>query len=212
MIRTLGLIFISLVFIFSSTICFAEECHSHPFLKKGFNMSNYNSCRIRIQQCPSQGPVPENSCVDQVVKQHSVCNQLKILGELLHADPSALTIEKQGSFALIDHFFTADGHHNYLIITPLGCIIDTNIDPINLNSSLKEQYKHLQLVFVNWSKPVFQSKIDKTQYFTVLIRVTKNCLACQIIGWAKVSFVFNHSGNLKNIVLESFSRDIPKKE
>jgi len=181
------------------------ECKPLPFMQTGFNMANYQLCQSLVSQCPKQGPVLNQACVDEAFKKNKACEQLKNLTETLHGNVSSISVEQLGKLALIENTFVADGQHNYYVLSSDACLIDTNTDPFNLNPALKEQYKHMELVFVNWSKPTFQSQPNGTQSVTSLLKVTKNCRACEIIGWAKIRFDFNKAGKYINTKLLSFT-------
>lgn len=202
-----GLITVIFLSITLVTISVSAQCKSYEFLRQGFNWDNYENCQKLIHQCPRKGLFPDISCVMQVAKESPVCSQFRILSEVLGGDPSVITAEAKGPFAVVDHAFAADGQHGYYILSPQGCILDTNVDPFNLNAALKEHYEHVQVVIVNWDKPQFESLSDGTQSFTVLLKVTKNCLACEVIGWAKIRFDFTKDGEFIKTNILSFNRE-----
>lgn len=183
-----------------------QTCKSYSFLKHGLNLNDVEHCQYHLKSCPKTGPVLDQACVKQIIKNDQACRQLNKLSDVLNADIATLTFEKFEQFILVDQVFPADGQHNYYIITPRGCLTNTKIDPRQLSSALKKQYKNTIFMIVNWGKPKFQVNPNGTVSFSVLLKVTKNCLACESIGWVKVRYDFAKNGKLIKTNLLSFSK------
>lgn len=191
--------------LFASTGPF-QTCKSYTFLKSGFNLTDAERCQAHLKSCPKTGPVLDQACVKKIVNTDLSCRQLNKLADALNADISTLSFEKLDQFILVDQVFPADGQHNYYIISPSGCMANTKVDPRRLSTSLNKIYKNTLFMIVNWGKPKFQVNPNGTVSFYVLLKVTKNCLACELIGWAKVRYDFAKNGRLVRTTLLSFGK------
>jgi hypothetical protein len=186
------------------------QCKNYGFLKQGFHLNDYTNCQSLIHQCPKQGLLPDQACVKQVIEKHQSCYQLKALSAAINGDPATISAEPMAKFTIIDQVFIADGQHSYYLISPQGCLVNTNIDPRVLSPSLKKQYKNTEFMHVNWDKPTSQNHPNGSQSFIATLKVTDTCLACKVIGWAKIRFDFAKNGILIKTSLESFRKGSTK--
>lgn len=183
----------------------ANECTNGVLLTNGFNLENYTNCQALIKQCPPDGLMPNESCVRKVVEKNISCRQLNALVNVIDATPVTISAEQAGKIILVTQYFMADGQESYYLISSQACLITTNIDPRDLSASLKKRYKDTAFMAINYGKPTSQIHSDKSQSFIATLKVTKTCLACDIIGWAKIKFDFMENGHLEEINLESFN-------
>ncbi|MBA3660411.1 MAG: hypothetical protein H0W64_01670 [Gammaproteobacteria bacterium] len=181
------------------------ECKSYPFLKPAFSETNYRNCKQLLQSCPLSGPYPSTACIQQIAKNNRSCNQLSQLAKVLHATPATLSMERIGNFALIDQVFIADGQHSYYILTPKNCLINTKIDPRNLSAALKEDYKNFPFVITNWDKPKIVKTGDQITNIIATLKITKTCIACELVGYAQIHYEFDEAGKLINVNLPNDS-------
>jgi len=182
----------------------SEQCKFHPFIKNGFNIQDYKRCATRIHQCPVKGILPDNACVQKVIAEHPYCAQLAKISHVIGSDPSVVSAKEVGSgFVIIDQAFLADGQNTYYLISPKGCLIKTNRDPRDFSTALKKQYPDTDFIIVNWGEPklLHQADGDKQSFMTVL-KITKGCLACELIGYAKIHFDFTTQGDLIKISVQ----------
>ncbi len=183
------------------------RCVEHAFLKNGFSMNDYNQCRALMNKCPASGALPDISCVDKVAAENKVCSQLHQLAQVTNGVLDLIVIEKNDQLLLVDQHFPADGQQHYYIISPKHCIVDTQIDPRDLSQALKNKYQKMELMLVNWEKPVLQTHNDGSQTINSKLKVTDTCLACKIVGYAQLKFDFDKKGVLTKISLEKFSEN-----
>lgn len=180
-------------------------CNKPSFLKPGFNLNDYNLCKQHISsECPNKGMFPDETCVSKVLKENSVCKQLNMLAQTINMPPSAVNAKAVANFTLIDAAFTADGQHQYYIISRDGCLVNTLVDPRNLDKALAKRYQKNSFVIVTWKEPTYQRLANGEQIFTAIFKVTDGCIACSIVGWAKVEFHFSKNDALTKTVLVSF--------
>lgn len=184
----------------------------YSFLNQGFNIHNYQQCNKLMQSCPVD-IFPDARCLKKVLQTHSVCRQLAQLTDVL--DTPFITVKQIANFSLITENFPADGQSSYTILSK-GYLINTNIDPRELDVSLAKKYKTTSFFIVNWDEPKYQKNKDESQSFLAKIKITKACLACSSIAFATIEFKFNQSGDylgpqLKNFQLTSDSLEKNKK-
>lgn len=183
------------------------ECKDYLFLKRGFYMNDYKICQESLKQCPLNGDMPDLACIDAIAKNNRACHQLDKLSKVINGNPSTLSAVSAGRFAIIDQILPADGQHSFYIISPRGCLVETNIDPRELDRSLLRKYRRKDLMTVNWESPKRHINTDGSQSFTALLKITDTCVACEVIGWAKIRFDFDKKGELIQTELESFRSD-----
>lgn len=175
----------------------------YPFLKQGFNISSYQKCRTLIRKCPLEGVFPALSCVNKIVGENRVCAQFAKVVDIVSADLTTLLAKQVKGFTLFDVLYTADGQHEYYILSK-GHLINTNSDPRSLSDVFAKQYKTTSLFIVNWGEPKYHVNPDGSQHFTTVLKITEGCLACPIIGWATLAFNFTKKGNFLSIKLIHF--------
>lgn len=140
----------------------------------------------------------------------AVCQQTNRLAKQLNMPLSTISAEKVGEYTLITVYFIADGQQQYYIIAPDDSVINTLVDPRKVSKSLAKRYKNADFMLVNWDAPKYQAGANGQSSFVSQVRVTKTCLACEVIGFAKIKFDFSAQGHLSNVSLVSFGeRNIP---
>lgn len=191
-----------LLFLFSALAKADIKSHEHyySFLSQGFNMNNYQQCNKLIQSCPAD-IFPDASCVEKIFQTKNVCQQFRKLTDII--GKTLITVKQIASFSLITENFPADGQNNYYILSK-GYLIDTNIDPRELDASLAKKYKKTPFFIVNWGEPQYQNNKKGLQSFMVVLDVTDHCLACPRIALATIEFKFNNIGDYLGPQLKSF--------
>lgn len=182
-------------------------CMDHRFLQKGFSLKHYTECKTLIGTCPNNGPLPGIHCVKIITAKNKVCSELNNLANQLQTDPSLLTAKQYNNLILIDQFFPGDGQHQYHIITPQSCLIDTHIDPRTLSVAVRKKTHGMNFLIVNWGAPTYKMNADGTQAFDIKLRISDNCLACELIGWAEITLNFDKLGNMSRIDFDKLSHD-----
>jgi hypothetical protein len=177
------------------------SCRDYPFLKQGFNINHYQQCQKLIQKCPSNGIVADESCVKKISQANSVCKQFNQLAEVVEMPITSITAKKLTNFTVIDKSFSADGQDQYYLISPAGCMLDTQIDPRKLDLVLANQYKNVEFIFVNTKEPQYKVGADNSHNFLLSFEIAKNCLACERIGHFAINFNFDQAGNLHEVSL-----------
>lgn len=198
---------LAIVVLFFPALAIAQHyatCNPVPLLQQGFNIDHYQKCTALIRQCPKTGPIVNQSCVNQVTANNAVCNQLKSLADHLKTSVDSLSAKKIANFTIITQLFVADGQEQYFILTPNACLIDTVIDPRKLDNNIAKQYKSNSFLIMNSGVPRYQVNRDGSKTFITLLKVTKGCRACPVIGWATIHSNFTADGSLKDTTLESF--------
>lgn len=179
-------------------------CDDQPFLRNGFDMTRYQLCQTQVAHCTQKEMSQQSTCQQHAYTVSPACAQLNKLATTLSAHASDLHIEKVGAYALVDHFYRADGQHDYFIISPSGCMVNTNIDPRTISAAVDKQYNQLKLLTINWEKPYYEAINDKDTFYST-VKVTKDCLACAVVGWKKVTFTFNKKGKLLSVQILNFT-------
>ncbi|NNM58479.1 MAG: hypothetical protein HKM04_01525 [Legionellales bacterium] len=170
-------------------------------------MSDYNACKAGIEQCPKTGPYYDNSCVSKTVEQNASCQSVSSIAKAVNASITQLGFSPINAYNIVTVTYSADGQVQNYILSPKGCLVDTVIDPRKLSPDLKNKYRGKELIVVNTQPPIGKKNADGSETFTVLLRVTTDCVACTTLGWATISFTFDLHGNLVNTTLKRFSQD-----
>ncbi|MES2998614.1 MAG: hypothetical protein V4700_04755 [Pseudomonadota bacterium] len=178
----------------------------YPFLAQGFNISHYQKCQSLIRQCPSEGIFPIPSCVKRVVNENKACWQFAKLLKIVDASPTTLSAKQVKEFTILDLLYTADGQHEYYILSK-GNLWNTNIDPRSLSKVIAKQYKQASFFIVNWGEPKYHTNPDGSQRFTAVFRITDGCLACPVIAWPVLTFNFTKEGRFLGARLKNFKLD-----
>lgn len=186
----------------------AESCKKLDFLSSGFNLQNAQQCSTLIRRCPPTGPVLDQACVEQVIKENPSCQQLNALAHELNADVASLTVEQIGKIMLVDQLYVADGKHSYYLISSEGCLVKTIIDPRELSVPLKRKYKHKEFMISNTNKPVATLQANGSQSVSVILKITDTCLACDVIGYAKTKFEFSKKGEFVKMKVVGFGDNL----
>lgn len=177
-------------------------CKKLSFLKNGLDLADLNKCHNLLKNCPANGPFPNQNCVKQIVARNPICYQLNQLSKYLNGSPSTISASPINRYTLIDQFFPADGQNSYYVITPQNCLINTKIDPRNLDPKLRKAYKNTPFIIVNFQKPNFVRRSNGRERMFATLKITKTCLACEVIGYARIQFDFDNKGRLVNITLD----------
>lgn len=199
----------SLLILFLSVLSFSANadqptCQQYSFLKNGFNINDYKICRALIRKCPLDGVLPEKSCVNHVILNNRLCGQFRALSKVLKMPVTVINAKKKNNFTIVNVTYIADGQHQYYLISPTGCMVDTKIDPRKLDNQLNEKYKKTDFMIVNWREPSYQMGTDDSKNFLVPLRITDTCLACKVIGFATIKFKFDKEGNFLGASLDKF--------
>lgn len=181
----------------------------YSFLSQGFNIHNYQQCDKLIQSCPVD-IFPDPDCVAKILQTKKICQQFARLTDVL--GDWLITVKQIASFSLITETTLGDGQNNYYILSK-GYLINTNIDPRELDANLAKKYKNTSLFIVNWGEPQYQKNKDGSQSFMVVLNVTDGCLACPRIALATLEFKFSPSGNFigKQLINFQLTSDSLKK-
>jgi hypothetical protein len=183
----------------------APTCQYHDFLKNGIRQQDYKQCQALIQLCTEKGLSFDASCVKQTVANNDVCYQLDQIGQLTDGGVPFIVVEPQGQFALIDQIFPADGKDHYYIVSPQGCIVDTHMDPREFTKFLAKKFEKADFLLMNEGKPLIKNHSDGGVSFTTILKVTETCVACKVIGWARIEVTFAPNGKMTSTRLLNFS-------
>ena len=168
------------------------------------NFANYQQCSALLKNCPKQGAFYQPSCIQQVVSKNPICQQLNTLANQLNTTPDAISVNKINNIQVITVQFFADGQYKYYLLTPQNNLIDTAVDPRNLDSTLAKKYVKSNFMITSSGVPVPHVNKDGSQNFNVSLRITNGCLACPVIGIANTQFRFDTQGKLSVTRLVSF--------
>ena len=182
-----------------------QQNKQYDFLQNGLNLQNFNQCAVAVQKCPMIGSVREASCVDKAAKDNQVCSQSNQLADVLGISISQLQVKQQGNLTMVTAVYPADGQMHYYIAMPNGRLVDTVVDPRTLDTKLASKYSSSSFYTVNRSEPTIKTHDDGTQSVSAKLRVTEGCVACTVIGTAKVKFEFSQAGDLLKTKLDDFS-------
>ncbi len=182
------------------------KCEPADYLTNGFNMGDYQKCEAALQQCPKNGPYPNISCTAKTVTAQTACAQLAAFANVADADVSQLKADSVGTnLTTISITYPADGKMRYYIISQNGCLINTDIDPRVLSSSLTQKYQNMSLLMMNDQPLAYAKETDGTQSLKAHLQITKDCAACETIGNAVIKFNFAADGVFKAVHLDSFN-------
>lgn len=195
------------VFSMASTL---NQPVNYSFLKNGFNMQSYKICDQQLKKCAEQGRPSgflAEACVKKILPSTPDCNQLNKLSEKIDGILGFITAKASvNNFAIITQIYPADGQEEHYIISPLGYLVKTNIDPRLIDADLKKQYEKVD--FYTKTNGDVETEIKRnTILFTVPLQITKTCSACEGIGKAKIQFNFSKNGKLIKITLTSFEKE-----
>jgi len=193
--------FVYLLFLFS-VVAKAEIKHEkyYSFLSQGFNIHNYQQCNKLIQSCPVD-IFPDGDCVEKILQTKEVCQQFAKLTDALGT--TFITIKQIADFSLITEELLADGQNSYYILSN-GYLINTNIDPRELDASLAKKYKKTSFFIANWGEPQYQKHKEGSQSFLAELKITEGCLACPSIALATIEFKFSKIGDYLGPQLKKF--------
>lgn len=200
----------TIIFSFFSYSCLAvtgettetqSYIHQLAFLSDGFNMKNYSSCKTLIaNKCPAKSATPD--CADGLLKE-PVCGQLEKLSQTIGAQMSSVSVKQNGKVMMVSQSFIADGQAEYYIITPSNQLIDTNIDPLKLNTMLKQKYQNVSLLPVHWGKAKVKLSQNKQQIFDFSMKAHDTCMACRVVVSYDLRFAFDKSGKFIDVKLRN---------
>ncbi len=175
--------------------------HQYDFLANGLDMQKYNACKTLIDKnCPTKSTPPD--CVNKFTKQPA-CEQLGKLSQAISASIAQITVKQQGNIMLVSQSFMADGQYEYYIITHNSQLIDSNIDPFKLDSSLQKKFKNTTLLSVHSGEPKARRLPNKQQILTVSMKAHDTCLACKIVVSYDLQFSFDKEGKFIDVKLRN---------
>lgn len=180
-------------------------CQPLPKSAKDFNVNDYNNCITSVYQCPKTGPYYDNTCVTKAADQNPTCKSVSAIAKAVNASITQLSFSPMDAYNVVTVTYPADGQVQNYILSPKGCLVNTIVDPRKLSKDLNSQYTEKELMIVNTELPTAKKHDDGTETFSVLLRVTEDCLACNVLGWANVIFTFDPNGNLTDTTLKHFS-------
>lgn len=201
--------FIPLLFLMPSlAFCIPViECKNLSFLKPSFMINNAEKCQLLLSKCPLQNGSPDPLCIKKTINANKICYQLNMLAKFIHASPFFIKLQAINNFILVDQKFIADNQDSYYLITPRNCLINTKVDPRNLNAELEKQYKNTAFVIMNWSKPEISITKEGVYQVSSTLKINKACLACGTVGFAEIHFYFSAQGKLSHVSLVRFSKN-----
>lgn len=171
-------------------------------LEEKLNYNTYQTCMTKLNTCPKDGVGYNENCIKKTANQTASCHQLKKLASYLNVNPDMINIKSQGNMHIINVSFMADGGHSYYLISPTGCLIDTNVDPRYLSNKLKKEYYKKDFFVEAIGEPSYTTT-NGIQRFTANIAAKNQCRACEVIGTATVNFDFSSNGKwLKTSLVE----------
>lgn len=189
------IIFTILVF-FAASIDNAAQSECQHQLTKPFDAKSFQACQQLIKSCITTGPLPDQTCAANQIKQHSICQQSDELASLLDVDVSQLKLTKiVQQFVLVKSTYPADGAETYSIITPKRCVINTVIEPRDIDKSFMPKYKKEDFYTENKGEPTITTN-KMNVIFSVPLVMHKQCRACEIIAKPTIVFKFTEQGNL----------------
>lgn len=180
--------------------------HKYDFLSTGFDMKSYQQCKTLIaNSCPSKSPIPD--CAKELVKKQS-CLQLNQLSKAISSEMPFISVMKtQGKVLLVSQSFIADGQTEYSIITSTNQLLDTNINPLELDASLKQKYQKTSLLPVHSGEPKIKFSKSKHQQIIIFpMKAHENCLACKIAMSYDLQFTFNQEGKFNSVSIRNIQK------
>lgn len=190
----------------TNSVFAASSCKSYSYLQPTFKFSEAQNCLASIKTCTIKNNMPDQACVSKIAAQNPSCKQVQQLANTLEANLSSLTITPVDQFYIVRQDFIADGQQTYYILSPVACLINTNIDARQFSRSLALAYRGKNWMSVNSGAPKVAKDKKGLTVFTVRLKVTDSCLACPILGWAYVNFVFDAKGTLIKRTVVSFNK------
>lgn len=175
--------------------------HYYSFLSQGLDINAYQKCRDLLNKCPTDNFLPDQQCTKHILRTERVCTQLDKLTQILTNTPIAKQVK---IFTVLDSYHNGDGQHEYYILSK-GKLFATTIDPRILNKDFAKKYQQASFFIVNWNEPGYSINKDGSHKFTVVLKITEDCLACPTIGWATLGFNFSKEGVLLGIKLDKFN-------
>ncbi|MFN7098608.1 MAG: hypothetical protein ACK4PR_13800, partial [Gammaproteobacteria bacterium] len=168
---------------FSTTIyaSSAISCQPLPAAAKNFNANDYNNCITSVYQCPKTGPYYDNTCVTKAAAQNPTCKSASAIAKAVNASITQLSFSPMDAYNIVTVTYPADGQVQNYILSPKGCLVDTIVDPRKLSKDLHSEYAEKELVIVNTELPTAKKQDNGNETFSVLLRVTQECLACTVL-------------------------------
>lgn len=185
---------LKLITLFSVIFCWFLPNSALAVSLQNFNTTHYQQCISTWETCPKEGAFYSSACVTHLVKKLPVCAQVKTLAQRLDMPANSLSVKKVAMFNVVTEYYAADGQEEYYILTPQGQLIKTLLDPRLLHSYLMDKYPDQTFMVTSSGFPEYHTYSDKTQAFLVPIRITKECIACELIGTAQLQFNFSADG------------------
>lgn len=194
----------SLLMILSTAIAAAhaasDMCVYPKGVVNGFDFAAYERCTAAIQRCPAGHIFRDEKCAAKKLK-HTACKQLAGLAKHLDVDAQMISVEKTAKYATIKISFPADGGESFYILSPRGCLVDTNINPGKFDAAFKHQFASKDLYTEVVSAPVYSALPKAGKRFTVSIEGRDQCRACAVLVKTDVAFDFSKKDKLEKVVV-----------
>lgn len=154
-----------------------------PLTAKKFSYVEYQRCQKEEL----------HACVDLI----SLAGVLNTDSRLLQVTPITQNV------MLVQKHYPADGQNQYYLLQSNGKLIDTIIDPRDVNSMLKGMYVDYAFMVTSNGKLTIKKQKAKTLVI-VPLRITRACIACELIANASLMFTIpgKHSGSIDLSVLD----------
>lgn len=119
------------------------------------------------------------------------CPDLLALAKALQIDSSLLKLSRVSDIImLVRKTYLADGQQQYYILLADGRLINTIIDPRKIDPTLNGMYLGDTFIIINDDKPKILVTKNTTK-IVVPLRITRNCLACDLVATASLEFLFD---------------------
>ena len=188
------------------TTCYAKSnfCVYPPALQLGWDISAFEQCDQAIHRCPLTGMYLDEKCMHEKLKQKS-CTQLSALTKLLDLKADMFTAKKVKDFTQITVNYPGDGGIQYYLLSSKGCLLDTSVNPSNINKKFKKEFAKVDLLNEVNGEPVYSVLPGSGKRFTVKIDGHRQCRACEIVVKATVAFDFTKDNVWKRATLLGFA-------
>jgi hypothetical protein len=191
-----------------SNFSYAENLGTCTFpkaLKNGINYSDYQQCKTSLNTCPKHGAFIDDNCLKEK-SQQAFCQQLVDVAKQLETSAEMLSFDKQENFTILHVTYPADGGNQYYLLSPKNCLINTLVDPRDLDASVKTKYAKKDFYLEVIDEPKFSTIANSNKQFTISVEARDQCRACKVIGTGNVAFTFTGNGEWVSTKLLSFTK------
>jgi len=181
---------------FELTIAADDLSEKLSFWNKGMDYKAYIKCKKRLDSCPGEGLIKDQTCISKKTNTYASCKQLVKIADWLDVSANLVEIKRFKNLTLLKANYVADGQTISYIVTPDGTIYNSTIDIRKINKMLQKKYKSDDFFISSWGD--WKTSIDKNKecHLSILQKITNTCLACPVLLWAKLSYVFDSDGKL----------------